>query len=113
MKRSSECLIYYIITAEDKLRKDVILDQRTTLPVENLIELLTFCLNTTSFLYDGTYYQQVFGTAMGSPVSVVIANHLHLFTKFDVDIFNYRPNPIDLLSHDLFSGINRLDKVWF
>ena len=26
------------------------------------------------FAYNGTHYQQVFGTAMGSPVSVVIAN---------------------------------------
>ena len=29
---------------------------------------------TTQFAYNGIYYQQVFGTAMGSPVSVVIAN---------------------------------------
>ena len=36
--------------------------------------LKTFCLNTTYFVYDGTYYQQVFGTAMRSPVSAVIAN---------------------------------------
>ena len=27
-----------------------------------------------AFTYNGTYYQQVFGTAMGSPVSAVIAN---------------------------------------
>ena len=26
------------------------------------------------FAYNGTHYQQVFGTAMGSPVSAVIAN---------------------------------------
>ena len=30
------------------------------------------CLKTTQFTYNGTYYQQVFGTAMGSPVSVVM-----------------------------------------
>ena len=32
------------------------------------------CLKTTQFTHNGTYYQQVFGTAMGSPVSAVIAN---------------------------------------
>ena len=31
-------------------------------------------IKTTQFTYNGTYYQQVFGTAMGSPVSAVIAN---------------------------------------
>ena len=45
-----------------------------TLPVEDIIHLLSFCLKTTQFTYNGTYYQQVFGTAMGSPVSAVIAN---------------------------------------
>ena len=29
-----------------------------------------FSLKTMQFAYDGTYYQQAFGTAMGSPVSV-------------------------------------------
>ena len=50
------------------------MEKRTSLPVDFLIDLLSFCLNTTYFVYDDTYYQQVFGTAMGSPVSAVIAN---------------------------------------
>jgi hypothetical protein len=44
------------------------------LSVEDTIDLLSFCLNTTYFVFEGCYYQQVFGTAMGSPVSAVIAN---------------------------------------
>ena len=32
------------------------------------------CLNTTYFLYKGDFYQQQKGTAMGSPVSPIIAN---------------------------------------
>ena len=60
--------------AEERLREDVSLGQRTSLPVEDIIHLLSFCLKTTQFTYNGTYYQQVFGTAMGSPVSAVIAN---------------------------------------
>ena len=42
--------------------------------MEDIIHLLSFCLRTTQFAYNGTYYQQVFGTAMGSPVSAVLAN---------------------------------------
>ena len=60
--------------AEERLREDASLGQRTSLPVEDIIHLLSFCLKTTQFAYNGTYYQQVFGTAMGSPVSAVIAN---------------------------------------
>ena len=44
------------------------------MPMEDIIHLLSFCLKTTQFAYNGTYYKQVFGTAMGSPVSAVIAN---------------------------------------
>ena len=59
---------------EERLREDASLGQRTSLPVEDIIHLLSFCLKTTQFTYNGTYYKQVFGTAMGSPVSAVIAN---------------------------------------
>ena len=63
-----------IKVAEKRLTEDVSLSQRTFLPVEDIIDLLSFCLKTTYFMFEGNYYQQVFGTAMGSPVSAVIAN---------------------------------------
>ena len=63
-----------IKVAAKRLRQDVTLLQRTSLPVDDIIDLLSFCLNTTNFVFEGCYYQQVFGTAMGSPVSAVIAN---------------------------------------
>ena len=63
-----------IKVAAKRLRQDATLLQRTSLPVEDIIDLLSFCLNATYFVFEGCYYQQVFGTAMGSPVSAVIAN---------------------------------------
>ena len=63
-----------IKVATKRLGQDATLLQRTSLPVEDIIDLLSFCLNTTYFVFEGCYYQQVFGTAMGSPVSAVIAN---------------------------------------
>ena len=33
-----------------------------------------YTVKTTQFAYSGNYYQQVFGTAMGSPNSAVVAN---------------------------------------
>ena len=44
--------------AEERLREDASLGQRTSLPVEDIIHLLSFCLKTTQFTYNGTYYQQ-------------------------------------------------------
>ena len=46
--------------AEERLREDASLRQRTSLPVEDIIHPLSFCLKTTQFAYNGTYYQQVF-----------------------------------------------------
>ena len=63
-----------IKVATIRLRYDDSLWQRTSLPLEDITDLLSFCLNTTQFVFEGTYYKQVFGTAMGSPVSAVIAN---------------------------------------
>ena len=42
------------------------LDEAATLP--------KFCLDTTYLAYRGEVYQQVYGKAMGSPVSVTVAN---------------------------------------
>ena len=60
--------------AEERLIEDASLGQKSSLPEEDIIHLLSFCLKTTQFAYNGTYYQQIFGTAMGSPVSAVFAN---------------------------------------
>ena len=50
-----------IEVAKNRLREEVSLEKRTSLPVDILIDFLSFCLNTTYFVYDGTYYRQVFG----------------------------------------------------
>ena len=63
-----------IEVAKKRLRKDVSLEKRTSLLVDFLIDLLSFCLNKTYFVYDGTSDQHIFGTAMGSPASAIIAN---------------------------------------
>ena len=46
------------------------------IPNEEVIDLLTLCLQSTYFQYDGNFYQQLHGTAMGYPVSVAVAEIL-------------------------------------
>ena len=43
------------------------------LPTDDLMNLLNLCLTSTYFQYNGKQYKQLHGTAMGSPVSVVVA----------------------------------------
>ena len=43
------------------------------LPTEDIMDLLNLCLPSTYFQYNGKHYKQLHGTAMGSPVSVVVA----------------------------------------
>ena len=83
-----ECLSSYDVTSlftsvpidpalniiKDLLEKDDKLNDRTVLSVQKIIELLGFCLHNTYFSFQNTFYEQVEGVAMGSPVSPIVAN---------------------------------------
>jgi hypothetical protein len=57
-----------------RLQEDVTLRERTTLSVGHICDLLEACLTTTYFTFQGQFYQQTEGAAMGSPVSPIVAN---------------------------------------
>ena len=57
-----------------RLQCDSSLKDRTLLSVDDIIDLLKFVLTTTYFLFREKLYKQRFGVAMGSPVSLVVAN---------------------------------------
>ena len=83
-----ECLSSYDVSAlftsvpidlalniiKDLLDKDTTLKERTVMEVGNIILLLEFCLKNTYFSFQGQFYEQVEGAAMGSPVSPIVAN---------------------------------------
>ena len=60
--------------AKERLLMDPSLPERTALSTDEVVNLLTFCLNATYLSFRGEWYQQTFGTAMGSPVSVTVAD---------------------------------------
>ncbi|XP_071500039.1 uncharacterized protein [Diadema antillarum] len=60
--------------AHSRLLADKDLSTRTTLSPDEVTDLLSFVLRSTYFLYNDTYYEQLEGAAMGSPVSAVVAN---------------------------------------
>ena len=57
-----------------KLELDQELHTRTTMKVEQITSLLEFCLKTTYFHFQGRFYEQLQGAAMGSPISPIVAN---------------------------------------
>ena len=59
---------------KERLANGQDLHKRTTMSVNQIIKLLEFCLNSTSFVYQGQFYQQIEGAAMGSPLSLIVAN---------------------------------------
>ena len=83
-----ECLSSYDVTSlftsvpidpalniiKDLLEKDEKLNDRTVLSVQNIIDLLGFCLHNTYFSFQNKFYEQVEGAPVGSPVSPIVAN---------------------------------------
>ncbi|XP_072035701.1 uncharacterized protein [Amphiura filiformis] len=57
-----------------RLESDNTLKDRTKLNADDIIQLLSFVLTTTYFSFRGQIYRQIFGAAMGSPVSAIVAN---------------------------------------
>ena len=74
-----------------RLELDQGLHSRTTMKVEHITSLLEFCLRTTYFKFQGSFYEQISGAAMGSPISPIVAN---LFMEdFEVKAINTAKNP--------------------
>ena len=63
-----------IQVTRDRLMNDPSLPDRTSLTVDDICSLLQLCLEATYLVFEGKVYRQIHGTAMGSPVSVVVAN---------------------------------------
>ena len=76
---------------QQKLQQDPTLPNRTNMSIPQIITLLEFCLKNTYFLFQGKYYEQVHGAAIGSPISSLIAN---LFMEeFEVKALSTAPHP--------------------
>jgi hypothetical protein len=56
------------------LQDDETLAERSTLKVEDIMELLEVCLRTTCFQVEDKFFQQKEGMAMGSSLSPVVSN---------------------------------------
>ena len=79
---------------KQRLQQDNTLPQRTSMSIQQITSLLEFCLSHTYFLFQGKYYEQVQGAAMGSPISPLIANIF--MEEFKVQALSSSPHPLPL-----------------
>ena len=64
--------------------------------MEDITLLLEFCLKNMYFSFEGQFYEQVKGMAMGSPVSPIVVN---LYMKyFEQKALSTAPHP-QVLAH--------------
>ena len=76
----------------DKLAADPLLEERTCIPIDNLMEMLTFCEETTYFGMGSDIYRQEEGLAMGLPLSPELANiYMEYFEEMALGSTSLRP----------------------
>nr|XP_012143822.1 PREDICTED: uncharacterized protein LOC105662853 [Megachile rotundata] len=73
---------------------------------ENLVPLIQHCLNTNYFIFQDTYYEQVSGAAMGSPISPVVAD---IYMEY---LENYILNNAPLKPSQWFRYVDDTFVVW-
>ena len=125
---SDECIIAYDVKAlftsvpiepaikiiKQHLENDKELQQRRSMSVQHIIMLLEFCLKNTHFVFQGRFYEQTEGAAMGSPLSPIIAN-LYM-EAFEEKAINTSPTPPSLwirFVDDTFVIIKKTQKESF
>ena len=79
---------------QQRLTKDQELYKRTSMTIKHIVSLPEFCLNSTSFMFQGKHYQQMEGAAMGSLLSPIVAN---IFMEhFEKQALESAPHPPSL-----------------
>ncbi|KAK8778177.1 hypothetical protein V5799_020483 [Amblyomma americanum] len=95
-------------TCKEALKNDPSFPDRMPLEVGEITELLRFCLANTYFVYNGTLYEQIFGTAMGASISVTAAN-LTMEAIESKALNSFKPRPKVFLRYvdDCFCILNK------
>ena len=90
------------------LENDPNLADRTTLTPAQIADFLTFVLRSTYFQYNGSINEKKDGAALGSPVSVVIANlYMESFEEQAITASSYEPRIWKRYVDDTFIILDR------
>lgn len=47
---------------------------QTQINLDLFLEIVEYCMEASYFCFEGRYYKQTYGTAMGSPLSPIVAD---------------------------------------
>ena len=93
------------------------LGKRTNLNVEEILQLLEYCLQSTFFSFKGEFYHLTDGVAMGSSISSVVANlfmeELEEEAMKIVEQKGFAPRSWDRYVDDVFSVIKKSNLEFF
>ena len=82
-----------LAVVRDKLAVDPLLEERICIPIDNLMETLTFCVETTDFGMVSNIYRQEERLAIGSPLSPVLANiYMEYFEEMVLGSTSQKPS---------------------
>ena len=126
--QQDECIISYDVKAlftsvltepaikiiQQHLEDDQELQQRTSMSVQHLTWLLEFSLKNMHFIFQGKFYEQTEGAAMGSPLSPIIANlYMEAFEKQPISTSPHPPSLWRGFVDDTFVIIKKAHKDSF
>ena len=75
-----------------RLEEQEAADRRTTLSVESVKRLLHLFLTSTYFMWNGRFYEQMEGAAMGNSLSPVVANiYMEHFEELALESAEFKP----------------------
>ncbi|XP_062538822.1 uncharacterized protein LOC134207120 [Armigeres subalbatus] len=93
----------------------------TQINLDMFLEIVEFCMEASYFCYEGQFYKQTFGTAMGSPMSPIVADivldsiidtamgslpfEITIFKKYVDDIFMAIPRNTEQQVLDTFNSV--------
>ena len=82
-----------LAVVRDKLTADPLLKESSCIPIDNLMEMLTFCVETTYFGMGSDIYRQEEGQAVGPPLSPVLANlYMEYFEEMALGSTSLKPS---------------------
>ena len=80
------------IILKSRLDEDDSLVDRTALSAQDIVSLTRLCVSNAYFLWDGKFYKQREGAAMGSPLSPILANlYMEWFEEQAISSAPYKP----------------------
>ena len=95
---------------KDLLSKDRNVKDKTEIPVDDFSDIVNFLLTKTWFMYNGKFYKQTDGVAMGGPASSVVAEiFMQSHDKRALSTFISPPKVYERYVDDTFCIIKRED----